>query len=46
MKVRGITKPCKEIGYVINETINWIADNEIDVNDIPLIEKHVESINI
>ena len=42
MKVRGITKPCKEIGDIIKDTIDWIADNNIDLNDIDLIENHIK----
>lgn len=46
MKVRGIIKPCKEIGDIIKKTVTWIADENIDLNNIEEIEKYIKDINI
>ncbi len=46
MELRGITKPGPEIGKVINQTVDWILDSDIDLNDDKLIDDYIKSIEL
>lgn len=35
--------PGPKVGQVINETITWIIDNNIDINNIDIIHNHIKS---
>jgi tRNA nucleotidyltransferase/poly(A) polymerase len=43
MQLRGINGG-PEVGRVINQTVQWILDNEIDVNDKEKIENYIKSL--
>jgi len=42
MKIKGITKPCKEIGDIIKTTIEWISNEDIDLENIEEIESYIK----
>ena len=44
MKLRGISKPCEEIGMVIEETSEWIVNNNIPLNDTEAIERYIKEL--
>lgn len=44
MKLKGIDKPGPEIGKIINQTVQWILDNNIDLNNIKQIEDYIQKI--
>jgi tRNA nucleotidyltransferase/poly(A) polymerase len=43
MSLRNI-KPSKEVGDIINQTLSWIIDNDIDTKDTKKIEDYILSI--
>ena len=43
MKIRGI-KPGKEVGDVINKTMQWVLDNNIDPKDSRKINKFIKDV--
>jgi len=34
-------KPSRELGQIINKTIEWIQDNDVDINDVDKIKKYI-----
>jgi tRNA nucleotidyltransferase (CCA-adding enzyme) len=43
MKIKNM-KPSKEVGLIIKQTIDWIQDNNINLNDISKIHQYIKNI--
>tara|TARA_Y100000310_G_C20704363_1_gene833756 strand:+ start:43450 stop:44127 length:678 start_codon:yes stop_codon:yes gene_type:complete len=41
MKLRPEVTPSKEMGRIIKETMDWIVDNGVDIEDMELIEDYI-----
>jgi putative nucleotidyltransferase with HDIG domain len=44
MELRGIEKPSKEVGDIIQKTVDWIIENSIDIEDIDAIKDYILNI--
>jgi hypothetical protein len=43
MKLRNL-EPSKEVGIIIDKTINWIVDNEINIENTEKIQDYIKSL--
>lgn len=44
MKIRPEVKPSKEMGDMIKKTVEWIIDNDINIDDGDKITKHIKEL--
>lgn len=44
MKLKHIDKPCKLVGDIIRQTIEWIVDSDIDLKNTTEIESYIKSL--
>jgi len=44
MKIKEFTEPSKRIGDIIQQTITWITDNDINLEDTKKIEQYIKSL--
>ena len=44
MQLKGITKPGPEVGKIINQTVQWILDNNINISDTDKIAEFIKRI--
>lgn len=45
MQLRGITEPNKQVGDIIKKTMDWLLNNNIDINDTEAIKNYILSVD-
>jgi hypothetical protein len=44
MKLKGINKPGPDIGRFINQTMEWILDTNVSLDDVDAIHKYIKEL--
>ena len=45
MEIKNISKPCKEVGDAIKKTVEWIVNENIDLNNKEIIKEFIAKIS-